>query len=80
MLRLVDAKKTNKAFSAYYIPENGKEKGFIELDLNGTVIGQKLTSYDEVLPMYFAHARKAMRRYLKENIIPHGDDWLVMWY
>lgn len=80
MLELVNAKKTDKDFSAYYIPESSKEKGFIKMDLKGNVLEKKLTSYDEDIAIYFAHARKAMRRCLEKGFSPYEKEWVVMWY
>ena len=80
MLKIVDAKKTDNLFSAYYIPESTNERGFISMRLDGTVVEQKLTSLENIFPTYAAYAKMEMRRCLKENIVPHGDNWLVMWY
>lgn len=80
MLRIVDAQKTDNLFSAYYIPENTNERGFISMHLDGTVVEEKLTSLENLFPTYASYAKREMRRCLKENIIPHGDPWLVMWY
>lgn len=80
MLKLVDAKKTNDTFSAYYIPESTNERGFLSMKLDGTVIERKLTSLENLFPTYSHFAEKEMLRCLKENIVPHGEPWLVMWY
>lgn len=80
MLTIVDAKKTQDTFSAYYIPESSNERGYISMDLKGNVLERKLTSLEDLFPTYSHFAEMEMRRCLKENIVPHGEPWLVMWY
>ena len=50
------------------------------MSLDGDVIKKTLTSYEKGTAMYFIHARNEMRRCLRENIVPYGDKWYVMWY
>ena len=81
MLKIQDAKKTNEYFSVYYVPEDSSDRGFILMTLDGKIVDYKLSSVEsESSKEYFAMARMEMRRCLRENIVPHGDNWLVMWY
>lgn len=79
MLKLININRTDEFIEANYIPEDNNESGYIKIRLSDDeVIEQKLTSYDEVVARYFAHAR--------DKLIDIKDDTnlvkekLVMWY
>lgn len=73
-------KRQIRHFLPNYIPESSNERGYISMDLQGNVLERKLTSLEDLFPTYSHFAKMEMRRCLKENIVPHGETWLVMWY
>lgn len=79
MLRLKNIKKNNSIISAEYEPENSGDLGSVSVNVeSGEVIESKQSKMDEPLPMYLHHATEALKKMMKEDVIP--EEKLVMWY
>ena len=82
MLRLKNIEKNEEkgTIRADYYPEGSEERGFVVVDLKTEeILDCKITSYDELMGTYRAHAKQALLRIAnEEEVIP--SEQLVMWY
>lgn len=79
MLKLINIKKHDPFIEANYIPEASEELGYIKVDIkNREIIEAVTTSYDKTLKIYQGHARSALLKLAKKEVLP--EKYPVAWY